>query len=134
MKEGRTMAKAISKSNEDYLEAILMIRQEKGECRSIDVAYRLNVSKPSVSVAVSNLEKLGYVTKGPSRELRLTRSGAYRARRVLERHRLLTDLLAYLGVPREAAEEDACVMEHDVSQNAYEKMRAWYEARMKGES
>ncbi len=125
------MAKPISKSSEDYLESILVIRQQTGQCRSIDVAYRLNVSKPSVSVAMAQLEKQGFVVKEADRELRLTRAGLWRAKRVLEKHMLLTDLLIHLGVPREAAEEDACVMEHDISQDTYEKMRAWYENRVK---
>lgn len=125
------MAKKISKSTEDYLEAILMIRQKTGQCRSIDVAYHLNVSKPSVSVAMSNLEKAGFVIKEPDHELKLTRAGLWRAKRVLERHKFLTELLVYMGVPREAAEEDACVMEHDVSQSTYDLMRAWYDRQSK---
>ena len=127
------MAKRISKSTEDYLEAILMIRQKTGQCRSIDVASHLNVSKPSVSVAMSNLEKSGFVSREPGHELKLTRAGLWRARRVLERHRFLTDMLVFMGVPREAAEKDACVMEHDVSQCSYDLMRAWFDRRVKPE-
>ncbi len=121
------MAKHITKSNEDYLEAILMIREEKGQCRSIDVAGRLNVSKPSVSVAMSNLAKMGMVVMEPTHELKLTRAGLRHARRVLERHRLLCGALMRLGVPREIAEEDACRIEHDISQASYDGLKAWYE-------
>ena len=121
------MAKHITKSNEDYLEAILMIREEKGQCRSIDVAGRLNVSKPSVSVAMSNLTKMGMVVMEPTHELKLTRAGLRHARRVLERHRLLCGALMRLGVPREIAEEDACRIEHDISQASYDGLKAWYE-------
>ena len=121
------MAKHITKSNEDYLEAILMIREEKGQCRSIDVAGRLSVSKPSVSVAMSNLAKMGMVVMEPTHELKLTRAGLRHARRVLERHRLLCGALMRLGVPREIAEEDACRIEHDISQASYDGLKAWYE-------
>ncbi|MBO4884998.1 MAG: metal-dependent transcriptional regulator [Clostridia bacterium] len=124
------VGKKISKSTEDYLEAILMIRQKTGQCRSIDVAYHLNVSKPSVSVAMANLEKAGFITREQNHDLKLTRAGLWRARRVLERHHFLTELLVHLGVPRDKAEEDACVMEHDVSQSTYDHMRAWYDERM----
>ena len=121
------MTKHITKSNEDYLEAILMIRVEKGACRSIDVAYHLNVSKPSVSVAMANLEKMGLVVMEPTHELKLTRTGMRYARRVLERHRLLSAALMRLGVPKEIAEEDACRIEHDISQASYDGLKAWYE-------
>ena len=117
----------ITKSNEDYLEAILMIREEKGQCRSIDVAYRLSVSKPSVSVAMANLEKMGLVVMEPTHELKLTRSGIRHARRVLDRHRLLTAALMRLGVPKEIAEEDACRIEHDISQASYDGLKAWFD-------
>ena len=128
------VTKHITKSNEDYLEAILMIREEKGACRSIDVAYRLNVSKPSVSVAMANLEKMGMVVMEPTHELKLTRSGMRHARRVLERHRLLSAALMRLGVPREIAEEDACRIEHDISQASYDGLKAWFEKCEKAEA
>ena len=121
------MAKHITKSNEDYLEAILMIRQQTGQCRSIDVASHLNVSKPSVSVAVANLEKMGLVVMEPTHELKLTRTGMRYAKRVLERHRLLTAVLEQLGVSGAIAEEDACRIEHDISQESYDALKAWHE-------
>ena len=119
--------KNITKSNEDYLEAILVIHQRKGQCRSIDVATHLNVSKPSVSVAMSNLGKMGLVVMEPDRELRLTRSGARHAKRIYERHQLLTAALVSLGVPQQIAEEDACRIEHDISQTSYDCLKAWCE-------
>ena len=121
------MAKRITKSNEDYLEAILVIREGKGQCRSIDVASHLNVSKPSVSVAMANLEKMGMVVMEPTHELKLTRTGLRHARRVLERHRLLSAVLMRLGVPQGIAEEDACRIEHDISQESYDRLKAWLE-------
>ena len=121
------MTKHITKSNEDYLEAILMIREERGTCRSIDVAYHLNVSKPSVSVAMANLEKMGLVVMEPTHELKLTRTGTRYARRVLERHRLISAALMKLGVPQEIAEADACRIEHDISQESYDGLKAWYD-------
>ena len=81
---------AIHKSGEDYLEAILMVRQEKGYCRSIDVAHHLNVSKPSVSVAMKNLRELGHITVSKEGFINLTASGREIADMIYERHQLLS--------------------------------------------
>ncbi|MBQ8953571.1 MAG: metal-dependent transcriptional regulator [Clostridia bacterium] len=110
-----------------------MIRQKTGQCRSIDVAYHLNVSKPSVSVAVANLEKMGLVVMEPTHELKLTRTGMRYAKRVLDRHRLLAAALTRLGVAEDIAEEDACRIEHDISQESYDALKAWYEGLLERE-
>ncbi len=115
-----------TKSVEDYLEAILMIQQEKGICRSIDVAVRLNYSKPSVSVAVRNLENDGSVTRAADGSLLLTEKGLAVAEGVLERHRFLTQFFCDIGVNPETAENDACGMEHSISQESFECFRKWY--------
>lgn len=106
---------ALHESGEDYLEAILVLRQEHGIVRSIDVAQHLGFSKPSVSRAVSILKASGYLTMEKDGRLELTPEGEQNAQRVYERHQLLTDWLIRLGVSPEVAAADACRMEHDMS-------------------
>lgn len=106
---------ALHESGEDYLEAILVLRQEHGIVRSIDVAQYLGFSKPSVSRAVSILKASGYLDG----RLELTPEGEKNAQRVYERHQLLTDWLIRLGVSPEVAAADACRMEHDMSAETF---------------
>lgn len=109
----------IHKSAEDYLEMILMIRQQKGYVRSIDVAQALKVSKPSVSVAMKKLRENGYITFDKDNYILLSVTGEKVARRMYERHRTLTDLLIRIGVTETTAKEDACKMEHDISEETF---------------
>lgn len=120
----------IHESAEDYLEAILMIEQEKGSVRSIDVAHKLNYSKPSVSRAVSLLRENGYITMQRDGQLALTESGKHIAETILERHILITRWLVAIGVPEEIAAEDACRMEHDVSPVTFEKLKEHIEGEL----
>ena len=115
-----------TKSVEDYLEAILMITEEKGHCRSIDVATQLNFSKPSVSVAVRNLENDGSVIRADDGSLLLTEKGERIARETLAKHRFLTGFFIDIGVSPETAERDACGMEHAISRESFDKLRQWY--------
>ncbi len=115
-----------TRSVEDYLEAILMIEEEKGFCRAIDIAQRLNFSKPSVSVALRNLEGDGSVSRANDGSVRLTEKGRTIASGVLERHRLLTRFLTMLGVTPDVAETDACGMEHALSAESFERLREWF--------
>ena len=110
---------AIHKSGEDYLEAILMIRLEKGYCRSIDVAHRLNVSKPSVSVAMKNLRNSGHIRVDENGHITLAPPGKKIAEMIYERHRLLSQWLESLGVSKETASEDACRIEHVISEESF---------------
>ena len=122
------MARPVSnQSIEDYLEAILVIQQQNGHCRSVDVANRLGFTKASVSVAVSNLSRLDYARKLADGNLVLTEKGMDYATSVLNRHRLLAEVLMKLGVPREIAETDACKIEHDISAQTYDRIKDWYE-------
>ena len=114
----------IQESAEDYLEAILAIREKKGTARSIDVAHHLNYSKPSVSRAMSLLRENGYVTMDKDGLLDLTDAGMAIASRIYERHRLLTEWLTALGVSPEVAEEDACRIEHDISEETFARLKA----------
>lgn len=114
----------IQESAEDYLEAILAIREKKGTARSIDVAHHLNYSKPSVSRAMSLLRENGYVTMDKDGLLDLTDTGMAIATRIYERHRLLTEWLTALGVSPEVAAEDACRIEHDISEETFSRLKA----------
>ncbi len=111
---------------EDYLEAILMIQQERGYCRSVDVAARLGFTKPSVSIAMKNLATSGYVSKAGEGGLQLTEKGLKIAQATLDRHRFLCAFFEDLGVAPDVAERDACGMEHSISEESFEKFRAWY--------
>lgn len=109
----------LHQSGEDYLEAILELHQERGLVRSIDVAQKLGFSKPSVSRAMSILRSDGYITMEPSGAIHLTESGDRVARTMLERHRLLTQWLTDLGVSPWVAANDACRMEHALSEETF---------------
>jgi len=115
------------RSSEDYLEAILMIRQAKGSCRSVDVAAHLGFSKPSVSVAVGKLVDSGCVLRMEDGQLVLTDKGMAIASNTLDKHHLLTDLFCALGVSGETAEHDACLIEHHLSEETYEKLRNFWQ-------
>ena len=121
---------SLHQSGEDYLEAILVLQQEKGLVHSIDVAQHLNYSKPSVSRAVSLLKAEGYVTMAKDGRLELTEAGVSVAQNIYERHRFLTSLLTHLGVSEETAEEDACKIEHNISDETFECLKEY--ARKQG--
>lgn len=114
----------IQESAEDYLEAILFLKEEKGMVRSIDIARRLEFSKPSVSRAMSLLRENGYITVDPEGLIELTAAGREIAERIGERHHLLTTWLTRLGVSPETAAEDACRIEHDISEETFDKLKA----------
>lgn len=113
----------IHESAENYLEAILMIQKEKGCCRSIDVVRKLGFSKPSVSVAMSNLRKSGHITMDQEGWLTLTDSGREIAERIYERHVVISGWLRSIGVPEDIASQDACRIEHDISNLTFEKIK-----------
>ena len=113
----------IQESAEDYLEAILILKNEKGLVHSIDVAHHLDVSKPSVSRAVKLLRADGYVTMADDGALELTGKGAEVAERIYERHRLLTLWFTELGVSQAQAAQDACRIEHHISAETFQKLK-----------
>lgn len=120
----------IHQSAEDYLEKILMIRERKGEVHSIDIANELGFSKPSVSVAMKNLRQAGYISMDGNGAITLEPPGYEIASRIYQRHKLLTRILAALGVNEETAAQDACKIEHDLSPETFEKLRAYAEAHL----
>lgn len=109
----------IQESAENYLEAILVLGEQQGNVRSIDVANRLNFSKPSVSYAMKQFRENGLVTMDENSYLHLTPEGRKIAERTYERHELLTQVLIKLGVSAKTAEEDACRMEHVISEETF---------------
>ena len=113
----------IRQSAEDYLEAMLMMKERHGYIRSIDVAAQLGVTKPSVSYATKRLRENGYITMEPDGLITLTDSGMTIAERIYTRHKLLTKYLTALGVDEEIAREDACKIEHDISEQTFDAIR-----------
>ena len=113
----------IQESGEDYLEAILALG-EKGPVRSIDVAQHLGFSKPSVSRAMSLLREGGFVVMDQGGLLTLTDQGLEIARRIYERHLLLTRWLIHLGVSKDVAAQDACRIEHVISAKSFAAIKA----------
>ena len=113
----------LQESGEMYLEAIQVLSIEKGEVRSIDISEHLGYSKPSVSRAMSILKKGGFVTADKSGFLSLTESGLEIANKIHERHTLLTEFLIKLGVDEKTASEDACKIEHYISDTSFEAIK-----------
>ena len=117
----------------DSLETILLLRQRQGHVRSIDVATELGFSKPSISRAIGILKSAGYVQVGEGGNILLTEVGQQKAEAVYERHRLISRYLVLtLGVPAEIADADACRIEHIISQESFDQIKAFV-AREDGE-
>lgn len=112
----------IQESGEMYLEAIYVL-SKKGQVRSIDVGEYLGYSKPSVSRAMGLLKNGGYVTADRDGFLSLTEDGLFVAEKIFERHTLITDFLVRLGVDKETAAEDACKIEHHISDASIEAIK-----------
>ncbi len=112
----------IRKSAEDYLEAMLMVKEQYGYIRSIDVADRLGVTKPSVSYATKLLRENGYITMDHANMIVLTESGMEIASRIYTRHKVLTGFFESLGVSPENAREDACKVEHDLCEETFDAL------------
>jgi len=109
----------ILRGSEDYLEAMLMLKEKNGYIRSVDVANLLGVSKPSVTFSTKRLRENGYIVMDKDGLITLTDSGLGIASKMLERHRSLTLFLRGLGVDEATAETDACKLEHDLSEQSY---------------
>lgn len=110
-------------SQEDYLEKILQISQIKETVHAIDIAREMSFSKPSVSVAMNKLKEAEYININSKGEISLTESGLAIAEKTLEKHVILTRMLIYLGVDEKTAKEDACKMEHDISDKTWEAIK-----------
>ena len=113
----------LQESGEMYLESIYVLSKAQGTVRSIDISEYMGYSKPSVSRAVGLLKKGGYIQIDEENHIILTESGLEIARKIYERHTLLTAMLMNLGVPEEIALRDACKMEHAISDESLEAIR-----------
>ena len=113
----------IQESGEMYLESIYVLLKKNGNVRSIDVAEHMGYSKPSVSRAVGLLKDGDFIKVAKDGSITLTRSGIAVAEKIYERHTLLTNLLVRLGVTPEVAAEDACKLEHAISDESFEAIK-----------
>ena len=113
----------IHESAEDYLERILMLRLKNGMVRSIDIGRDLDYSKPIVSVAMKRLRENGYIEMDADGYISLLPPGEAIATRIYARHQVLTQFLVQLGVSPENAAADACKIEHDLSEESYERIK-----------
>ena len=114
---------ALQESGEMYLETILILSRKNGQVRSVDISEYMGYSKPSVSRAVGLLKKDGFITVENDGFIHLTEKGLSLAEKILERHTILTNMLIRLGVSRETAANDACRIEHVVSDETFEAIR-----------
>ena len=115
-------------SGEDYLEAILVLKNKNGFVRSVDIANHLGFSKPSVSRAMGILERDGYIEFGLGNMIQLTEKGLEKANDVYGRHQLLTKFLMMItGLPEDQAEENAFRVEHDIDADVVKKNKKWVE-------
>ena len=121
----------ILESGEDYLESILKLSEEKDAVHAIDVVNDLGLSKPSVSIMLKKLKSNGYVDIDDNNHLHLTKSGREIAERIYERHRILTDILIKLGIDPKTAEDDACKIEHDLSDKTFDVIKKIYFENLK---
>lgn len=116
----------IYESAEDYLETILMLKNRLGVVRSIDVVNELGFSKPSVSIAMKKLRESELVTVDSSGHIELTPSGKEIASSIYARHEFFTDVLTKMGVSPDVAKEDACKLEHHLSDESFEKLKLFF--------
>lgn len=113
----------IKESAENYLETIYVLKNKNGNVRSIDVANELGFSKPSVSVAMKKFREEGYITIDDAGHITLTDTGVKIAERVYERHEIIAKALIAIGVSEDVAYEDSCKIEHDISDETFEKIK-----------
>ena len=118
----------IQESAENYLETILVLKNRLGQVRSIDVVNELSFSKPSVSIAMKNLRVNGYIDMDKNGNIELMEKGRAIAEKIYERHTLLTDWLTVLGVDPQTAAEDACRIEHVISDETFRRLKEKYQS------
>ena len=121
--KGGIIVSNIHESGENYLETILILKNRGMDVRSIDIVREMDLSKPSVSRAMSILKDGGFIVIDEDGYITLTESGKEVAERIYERHRVLTDWLIGIGVDEKIAAEDACKLEHDISTQSFLKLK-----------
>lgn len=120
----------IHASGEDYLEALLILQKEKGMVRSVDLARHMGFSKPSISHAVGVLRAGDFLTMDEDGYLHLTDTGREVAEKIYERHQFFTEQLITAGVDRKTAEQDACRLEHAISESSFEKLKSVWQSKI----
>lgn len=120
---------ALKPSGEMYLETIYVLSEKKAEVRSIDIAESMNFSKPSVSRAVGQLKNEAYITVDEHGLISLTEAGKALAKKIYERHTVLSNVLIMLGVDAKTAAEDACKIEHVISDKTFESLKKHIESK-----
>lgn len=113
-------------SSEDYLERILMLSEKNGSVRAIDIVHDMGFSKPSVSVAMKKLKEKSLINVDKDGLISLTDEGRKIAERTYERHKVLKEILIHIGVDEATAEDDACKVEHELSEETFAKIREVY--------
>lgn len=122
---------SVHESGEMYLEAIYVLHEKTGFVRSIDISEYLGYSKPSVSRAMGILRTGEYIQVDTDGGITLTEKGQDIARKIYARHKLLTDLLVRIGVSEKTAAEDACKLEHAISDESFEALQKYLDSKMK---
>ena len=117
----------VQESKEDYLEAILVLTKKNGQVRAIDLCNYFNYSRPTISQTLKSFKEDNLVSVSNTNLITLTEKGEKIAKRVLERHETLTVFFEKLGVSKETAIEDACKLEHDLSEESYQKIKEFLE-------
>ncbi len=120
----------IQESGEMYLETIYLLGQRNGHVRSVDISEHMGYSKPSVSRAVGLLKSGGYITVAHDGSIQLTETGSALAQKIYERHTVLCQLLTRLGVPQQIASEDACKIEHVISDQSFQAIKVYLEDKI----
>ena len=123
----------VQETTENYLETILMLHQERGFVRSVDVANRMGYSKPTISEQMKKFRAQGYVEMDESGYITLTPAGDAIAQRIYERHVIIAQMLMSLGVEEQVAYTDACKIEHDLSEESFARLRAHFSAHQTAE-
>ena len=121
----------IKASSEDYLETILLLSEQKNRVRAIDIANHMHFAKPTVSIKMKQFRENGYITMDADKGICLTEKGAEIAYRIQRRHDLLFKVLTAIGVDAETAHEDACKIEHNISEKTFECIGTFYAMHIK---
>jgi Mn-dependent DtxR family transcriptional regulator len=116
-------------SAEDYLEAVLVLGNKNGKVRAIDIANHMSFSKPTVSIIMKQFRENGYIEIDSNRNITLTEKGAEIASKTYERHNLIAEILMSIGVDEETAYEDACKVEHCLSEKSFDCIKQYYEKK-----
>ena len=127
--EGGDKPVKLNRSGEDYLKTILILEEQNGSGRSVDIAERLHFSKPSVSKAMKHLREGGYLTMDADKRICLTKIGREAAEQAADTHHILKSCLIAMGIDSATAEQDACKMEHAVSPRSLEEMKRFIERK-----